>query len=204
MFMIIFIWACVLRILRRDMVSHAKIKMPSLLNRTLSPWINSRYRRAAEAWEAGHFNSEIAPVTVKGKKGDVEVSVDEEYKGLKLEKVPTLKPVFKYLLTYPTDDRNDGTVTAANASAINDGASALVLTTLNRSKSSTTKPMARILSWADAATKPIDFTIAPSLAIPIALKRANLEIKDIAKWEINEVVPQRLLMTGICGGNSSE
>jgi len=83
----------------------------------------------------------------------------------------------------------DGTVTAANASAINDGASALVLTTLERSKSSTAKPLARVLSWGDAATKPIDFTIAPSLAIPIALRRARLGIKDIAKWEINEVYP---------------
>lgn len=83
--------------------------------------------------------------------------------------------------------RKDGTVTAANASAINDGASALVLSTLDRSKSLSAKPIARILSWSDAATKPIDFTIAPSLAIPIALKRAGLEIKDIAKWEINEV-----------------
>jgi acetyl-CoA C-acetyltransferase len=80
-------------------------------------------------------------------------------------------------------------VTAANASAINDGASALVLATLARSHSSATKPLARIVSWGDAATKPIDFTIAPSLAIPIALKRAGLEIKDIAKWEINEVSP---------------
>ena len=80
-------------------------------------------------------------------------------------------------------------MTAANASAINDGASALVLTTLEKSKYFSAKPMARILSWGDAATKPIDFTIAPSLAIPIALKRAHLEVKDIAKWEINEVLP---------------
>ena len=126
-------------------------------------------------------------MTVKSKKGDVEVSVDEEYKGLKLEKVPTLKPAFKsFSLVVKLTIRKDGTVTAANASAINDGASALVLTTLERSQSSPAKPIARILSWGDAATKPIDFTIAPSLAIPIALKRAGLEIKDIAKWEINE------------------
>ena len=149
-----------------------------------------RYRRAAEAWDAGHFTAEVVPVVVKSKKGETEVSVDEEYKGLKLEKVSTLKPVFKYSsqLT-PLTIRKDGTVTAANASAINDGASALVLTTLEKSKSLSINPMARIISWADAATKPIDFTIAPSLAIPIALKRAGLEIKDIAKWEINEVLP---------------
>lgn len=80
-------------------------------------------------------------------------------------------------------------MTAANASAINDGASALVLATLERSKTTSAKPIARILSWGDAATHPIDFTIAPSLAIPIALKRAGLEVKDIAKFEINEVCP---------------
>jgi acetyl-CoA C-acetyltransferase len=160
---------------------------------------NVRYRRAAEAWDAGKFNDEIAPVTVKSKKGDIQFSVDEEYKGLKLEKVPQLKPVFKCppspfttqapLVFQSRADgcRQNGTVTAANASAINDGASALVLTTLEKSKSLSAKPIARILSWSDAATKPIDFTIAPSIAIPIALKRAGLEIKDIAKWEINEV-----------------
>lgn len=127
---------------------------------------------------------------MKSKKGDVEVSVDEEYKGLKLEKVPSLKPVFKlsHVLLLLTN-RKDGTVTAANASSINDGASALVLSTADRAKESSLKPIAKILSWADAATHPIDFTIAPSLAIPIALKRAGLEIKDIAKWEINEVHP---------------
>ena len=103
-------------------------------------------------------------------------------------------------------NRKNGTVTAANASAINDGASALVLSTLNRSQSSSVKPIARILSWGDAATKPIDFTIAPSLAIPIALKRAGLEVKDIAKWEINEVPPScRInLTTGILSCSSSE
>jgi acetyl-CoA C-acetyltransferase len=100
-------------------------------------------------------------------------------------------------------------VTAANASAINDGASALVLTTLERSKTTSAKPIARILSWGDAATHPIDFTIAPSLAIPIALKRAGLEVKDIAKFEINEVCPLHLmlrilLMIGFCGGEFSK
>jgi acetyl-CoA C-acetyltransferase len=101
--------------------------------------------------------------------------------------------------------RKDGTVTAANASAINDGASALVLATLSKSKSLPVKPLARILSWSDAATKPIDFTIAPSLAIPIALNRAHLEIKDIAKWEINEVTPpfqKSSLISGICSRKS--
>jgi acetyl-CoA C-acetyltransferase len=189
--MITFIWDCVLRILLLETDLVEKIKMLTLLNRTARNYCELivRYRRAAEAWDAGHFTAEVVPVVVKSKKGDTEVSVDEEYKGLKLEKVPTLKPVFKCspqisLLTI----RKDGTVTAANASAINDGASALVLTTLEKSKSLSAKPMARILSWADAATKPIDFTVAPSLAIPIALKRAGLEIKDIAKWEINEVL----------------
>ena len=144
----------------------------------LCPWLLiASYRRAAEAWKSGSFTSEIVPVTLQTKRGPVTVSEDEEYQGLKLEKVPTLKPTFK----------KDGTVTAANASAINDGASALVLATLQKSKELAGKPIARILSSADVATKPIDFTIAPSLVIPVALKRAGLEVKDIAKWEINEV-----------------
>ena len=151
------------------------------------------YRRAAEAWKSGSFTPEIAPVTLHTKKGTVIVNEDEEYQGLKLEKVPTLKSVFK----------KDGTVTAANASAINDGASALILTTLQKSKELAGKPMARILSWADVATKPIDFTIAPSLAIPVALERARLEVKDIAKWEINEVQNTTTYFTFFRGGLNS-
>ena len=138
---------------------------------------NNSYRRAAQAWKDGLFTPEIAPVTHSTKKGPITITEDEEFKALRLDKVPTLKPAFK----------RDGTVTAANSSSINDGASALVLSTLDKSKELAGKPVARILSWADAATKPIDFTIAPSLAIPIALKRAGLEVKDIAKWELNEV-----------------
>jgi acetyl-CoA C-acetyltransferase len=141
------------------------------------------YRRAAQAWQSGLFTPEIAPVTHTTKKGPLTITEDEEFKALKLEKVPSLKPAFK----------KDGTVTAANASSINDGASALVLSTLDKSKELSGKPIARILAWADAATKPIDFTIAPSLAIPIALKRAGLEVKDIAKWELNEVPPKSTL-----------
>jgi acetyl-CoA C-acetyltransferase len=143
----------------------------------LSVDIDGSYRRAAQAWQSGLFTPEIAPVTQTTKKGPLTITEDEEFKALKLDKVQTLKPAFK----------KDGTVTAANASSINDGASALVLSTLQKSKDLPGKPIARILSWADAATKPIDFTIAPSLAIPIALKRAGLQVKDIAKWELNEV-----------------
>ncbi|PWO01233.1 thiolase [Tilletiopsis washingtonensis] len=134
------------------------------------------YKRAADAWKAGAFKNEIAPVVIADKKGDVTVSEDEEYKNVKLEKIPTLRPVF---------DKN-GTVTAANASTLNDGASAVVLASKSAADKLGAKPLAKIISFADAACAPIDFPIAPAYAIPAALKRAGLEIKDIARFEINE------------------
>ncbi|CAM0141991.1 DNA topoisomerase 2-associated protein pat1 [Umbelopsis sp. WA50703] len=134
------------------------------------------YKRAAAAWKNGVFDAEIVPVTIKNKKGDIIVKEDEEYKTVKFDKIPGLRPVFK----------KDGTVTAANASTLNDGASAVVLMTRQKAQELGVKPLARIVSYADAATKPIDFTIAPSLALPIALKRAGLELKDISLFEFNE------------------
>lgn len=134
------------------------------------------YKRAAKAWEAGAFDNEIAPVTLKSKKGETVIKVDEEYKNVKFDKVPSLRPVFK----------KDGTVTAANASTLNDGASALVLMSRAKADSLGVKPLARILSYADAATAPIDFTIAPSLALPKALEKAGLSLDDIDKFEFNE------------------
>ncbi|CAO3643076.1 unnamed protein product [Mucor hiemalis] len=134
------------------------------------------YKRAAKAWDAGAFDNEIAPVTLKSKKGETVIKVDEEYKNVKFDKVTGLRPVFK----------KDGTVTAANASTLNDGASALVLMSRAKADSLGVKPLARILSYADAATAPIDFTIAPSLALPIALKKAGLTLDDIDKFEFNE------------------
>ncbi|RUS29003.1 acetyl-CoA acetyltransferase, partial [Jimgerdemannia flammicorona] len=134
------------------------------------------YRRSGEAWKNGVFNAEIVPVTIKDKKGDIVVNEDEEYKNVKVEKIPGLRPVFL----------KDGTITAANASTLNDGASALVLTTRQKAKELGLKPLARILSYADAACAPIDFGSAPSLAVPIALKRAGIEIKDVSLFEFNE------------------
>lgn len=134
------------------------------------------YKRAADAWKAGAFKNEVVPVVIKDKKGDVTVAEDEEYKNIKLDKVPTLRPVF---------DKN-GTVTAANASTLNDGASAVVLASKAEADKIGTKPLARIISFADAACDPIDFPIAPAHAIPKALERAGLKTDDIALWEINE------------------
>lgn len=134
------------------------------------------YKRAAEAWKNGAFANEVTPVTIKDKKGDVVVSEDEEYKNIKLDKVAGLRPVF---------DKN-GTVTAANASTINDGASAVILASKAAADKAGVKPLARIISFADAACDPIDFPIAPARAIPIALERAGLKTSDIALWEINE------------------
>ena len=104
------------------------------------------------------------------------MAIDEEYTNIKQEKVPSLRPAFE----------KNGTVTAANASSLNDGAAAIVVLSEKKSRELGIKPMAKIISYADAATAPIDFTIAPSLGIPVALKRAGLSVGDIAKWEINE------------------
>ncbi|KAI8364360.1 Thiolase, N-terminal domain-containing protein [Radiomyces spectabilis] len=134
------------------------------------------YKRAAKAWENGVFDAEIVPVTIKGKKGDTVVKVDEEFTNVKYEKIPSLRPVFK----------KDGTVTAANASTLNDGASALVLMTRQKAEELGVKPLARVVSYADAACAPIDFTIAPSKALPIALEKAGLSVNDISKFELNE------------------
>lgn len=134
------------------------------------------YKRAADAWKAGAFQNEIVPVTIKDRKGDVVVSEDEEYKNIKLDKVPSLRPVF---------DKN-GTVTAANASTINDGASAVILSSEEEAKKLGVKPLAKIISFADAACDPIDFPIAPAHAIPLALEKAGLKTSDISLWEINE------------------
>ncbi|KAI7892409.1 Thiolase, N-terminal domain-containing protein [Mucor mucedo] len=134
------------------------------------------YKRAAQAWESGQFDAEIAPVTLKSKKGETVIKVDEEFKNVKFDKVKSLRTVFK----------KDGTVTAANASTLNDGASALVLMSRAKAESMGVKPLARIISYADAATAPIDFTIAPSKALPIALEKAGLTTDDISKFELNE------------------
>jgi len=135
------------------------------------------YQRAERAWKAGVYDAEIAPVTIKGKKGDTIIKEDEEYKKVIFEKIPTLPGAFK---------RPDGKVTAANSSNLNDGASALILMSAAKASELGVKPLAKIISHADAGVDPIDFPAAPTLAIPKALKRAGLTVDDISLFEINE------------------
>ncbi len=138
--------------------------------------INS-YKRAAAAYEAGKFEDEIVPVEVPQRKGDpIIVKEDEDYKKVNFDKIPALRPVFQ----------KEGTVTAANASNLNDGASALLLMSKEKAEELGVKPMARILSYADAAQAPEWFTTAPSKALPKALDKAGLTKDDIDFWEVNE------------------
>jgi len=135
------------------------------------------YRRSAEAWAGGAFSSEIAAVAVPQRKGDpVMVTEDEEYRNVKIEKIPQLRPVF---------DR-EGSVTAANASTLNDGASALVLMAEETAQARGIHPLARILSNADAAHDPDRFTTAPAKALPIALDRAGKTMEEMDLVELNE------------------
>lgn len=135
------------------------------------------YKKSAAAWEAGKFNDEVVPVAVPQRKGDpIMVSQDEEYKNVFLDKIPGLRPAFKA----------DGTITAANASTLNDGASALILASKEAVDKYGLKPIAKIVSYADAAQAPEWFTTAPSKAIPIALGKAGLTAGDVDFWELNE------------------
>ena len=134
------------------------------------------YHRSANAWKNGNFNNEVAPVTIKTRKGDVVVSEDEEYKNVKFEKIPELRPVFK----------KDGTVTAANASTINDGAAAVILVSGKKLKELGLTPLAKITGVADAEQAPEWFTTAPALALPIAAQRAGVAIEDLDAVELNE------------------
>lgn len=135
------------------------------------------YKRAQKAQSDGLFMNEITAIELKDKKGDISlISVDEEPAAVKFEKIPGLKPVFK----------KDGTVTAANASTLNDGAAALILMSSNKANELGVKPLARIISYADAQQAPEWFTTAPSKAIPLALHRAGLNAEQIDYFEINE------------------
>jgi len=135
------------------------------------------YRRSAEAWKSGRFAEEVVAVSVPQRKGDpVMVTEDEEFKNVFIDKIPHLRPVFS----------KDGTVTAANASTLNDGAAALVLMSREKAEELGVKPLARIIGYADAAQAPEWFTTSPSKAIPKALDKAGLKIGDIDFWELNE------------------
>jgi len=135
------------------------------------------YNRSAKSWEEGKFNDEIVTVSVPQRRGeDILISEDEEYKNVRMDKIPTLRAVFE----------KDGTITAANASTINDGASALVIMSAEKANELGIKPLAKIISYADAAQEPEWFTTAPAKALPIALGKANMELSDVDYFELNE------------------
>ena len=135
------------------------------------------YQRSAKAWENGKFKNEVIPVEVPQRRGEpILVSEDEEFKNVKLEKIPTLRPAFS----------KDGTVTAANASTINDGAAALVLMSADKANALNLKPIAKIKSHADAAQEPKWFTTAPAKALPKAMEKAGISIADVDFFEFNE------------------
>ncbi len=135
------------------------------------------YKRSQAAWEAGKFADEVIPVSIPQRKGDpIVIAKDEEPFNVKFDKISQLNPAFQ----------KDGTVTAANASTMNDGAAALVLISGEKAKELGLKPIARILSYADAEQTPEWFTTTPSLAVPKAVEKAGLKMGDIDYWELNE------------------
>lgn len=135
------------------------------------------YKKASDAIKSGLFKNEIVHVNVPQRKGDdIVINEDEEYKNVKLEKLPKLKPVFS----------TNGTVTAANASTLNDGASAVILMSSEKANELNLKPLAKIISYADASQDPKWFTTSPAKAVHKALKKSNLNTQDIDYWELNE------------------
>jgi len=135
------------------------------------------YKRSAEAWKSGKFTNEVVPVEVPQRRGEpIVINEDEEFKNVKLEKIPALRPAFT----------KDGTVTAANASTINDGAAALVLMSAEKANEMGLKPIASIKSYADAAQEPKWFTTAPAKALPKAIAKAGIKIEQIDYFEFNE------------------
>ena len=135
------------------------------------------YKRSSEAWNSGKFNNEVIPVSVPQRKGDpIVISKDEEFSNVNLDKIPSLNPAFT----------KEGTVTAANASTINDGAAALILMSEEKALSLNLKPLAYVRSYADAAQEPKWFTTSPAKALPIALKKAGLTTSDVDFFEFNE------------------
>ena len=135
------------------------------------------YKRSSEAWNSGKFNNEVIPVSVPQRKGDpIIISKDEEFSNVNLDKIPSLNHAFT----------KEGTVTAANASTINDGAAALILMSEEKALSLNLKPLAYVRSYADAAQEPKWFTTSPAKALPIALKKAGLTTSDVDFFEFNE------------------
>lgn len=137
----------------------------------------SSYKKAQQAQQDGKFTNEIIAIEIKDRKGEITLfDQDEEPNAVKFEKIAGLKPVFK----------KDGTVTAANASTLNDGAAALVLMSAEKAAAMGIKPLAKIIAFADAQHAPEWFTTAPSKAIPLALEKAKINIKEVDLFEINE------------------
>jgi acetyl-CoA C-acetyltransferase len=135
------------------------------------------YNRSANSWATGKFTNEVVPVEVPQRRGDaLVIAEDEEYKKVSIEKIPALRPVFD----------KEGTITAANASTLNDGASALVLMSIEKATELNLTPLAKIVSYADAAQEPEWFTTAPAKALPIALGRAGISTTDVDYFELNE------------------
>lgn len=135
------------------------------------------YSRSKKAWDAGKFDNEVVPVEVPQRRGEpIIVDTDEEFSNVKMEKIPNLRPVFS----------KEGTVTAANASTLNDGAAAMVVMSLEKANELGLKPLAKITGYADAAQEPKWFTTAPAKAVPLALKKAGLNMEDIEYFELNE------------------
>jgi acetyl-CoA C-acetyltransferase len=135
------------------------------------------YKRAAASWNDGKFDNEIVPVEVPQRRGDaIVVSKDEEYSNVRIDKIPGLRAVFT----------KEGTVTAANASTLNDGASALVLISKTKAEELGLRPIAKLIGYGDASHEPEWFTTAPSKAVPVALRKAKLTIDDIDYWELNQ------------------
>ena len=135
------------------------------------------YKRSQAAWEAGKFAGEVIPVEIPQRKGDPQViAKDEEPWNVKFDKIPSLSPAFQ----------KDGTVTAANASTMNDGAAALVLMSREKAEELGLRPLAKIRAYADAEQAPEWFTTTPSLAVPKAVAKAGLQMEDISYWELNE------------------
>ncbi|HZI02202.1 MAG TPA: thiolase family protein [Flavisolibacter sp.] len=134
------------------------------------------YKRSQKAWDDGKFNEEIVPVVIAGKKGEIRVEKDEEPWNVKFDKIASLKPAFG----------KEGTVTAANASTMNDGAAAVVLMSREKAEELGIKPLAIIRGYADAEQEPTWFTTSPSIAVPVAVKRAGIEMSDVDFVELNE------------------
>lgn len=176
------------------------VKNFSLTREAQDAFAIESYKRAQEGWKSGAFADEVVPVEVPGKKKGTTTTVteDEGPSRINIDKVPTLKPAF--------DRSANGTVTAANASSFNDGASAVVVANgeLAAQVAGKSRVLAKILGAADAATDPIDFTIAPAKAVPIALERAGVKKEDVAVWEFNEAFAAVVLANAKILGLDSE